>query len=222
MGIKEGCLAVGVVAALLTGAGACTSGGGEPAARPKATAVPACEDGTYAWFNVDRRDVLTGVAEKQKLGKEGGVLTREMTPLHVPRVAVAFERGPGIDAKAVLRSLGTRTGDADDDPGFTDVHRPAPDPRAVTTDMEGAGTFVNYSWVKQVVADFTYTCGDGGRTTGRATSWVVNGSGVLDCSLPAEDAKEGDPALAAARFSCDPHDPAVKPGKGRPARPASS
>ncbi|MFJ4340069.1 hypothetical protein [Streptomyces sp. NPDC088915] len=222
MGIKEGCLAAGVVAALLAGAGACTSDGGEPVAEPKATAEPACKDGTYAWFNVDRRDVLTGVAAQQKLGKGGGTLTREVTPLHAPRVAVAFERGPRIDTRAVLRSLGTRTGDVDDDPGFTDVHRPAPDPRAVTTAVEGAGAFVNYSWVKQVVADFTYTCGNGGRTTGRATSWVVNGSGVLDCSLPAEDAKEGDPALAAARFSCDPHDPAAKPGGGPPPRPASS
>ncbi|MFJ4868868.1 hypothetical protein [Streptomyces sp. NPDC088757] len=222
MGIKEGCLAAGVVAALLTGAGACASGGGEPVAEPKPTRAPACENGTYAWFNVDRRDVLTGVAEKQTLGKGGGRLTHEVTPLRTPRVAVAFEEGPGIGAEAVLRSLGTRTGDIDDDAGFADVHRPAPDPRAVTTDMEGAGTFVNYSWVKQVTADFAYTCGNGGRTTGRATSWVVNGSGVLDCALPAEGAKEGDPALAAARFSCDPRDPAAKPGEVRPSRPASS
>ncbi|WP_411070076.1 hypothetical protein [Streptomyces sp. cmx-4-25] len=225
MGIKKGCLAAGVVVALLAGAGACTSDGGEPVAEAAPTTEHTCENGTYAWFNVDRRDVLTGVAEKQKLGKGGGALTHEVTPLHTPRVAVAFQEGPAIDAEAVLRSLGTRTGDvdgADDDAGFTDVRRPAPDPRTVGTEMDGAGTFVNYSWVKQVVADFTYTCGTAGRTTGRATSWVVDGSGVLECSLPVEGTREGDLALAAARFSCGPHAPATKPGKGPASRPASS
>ncbi len=174
---------------------------------------------------MDRRSVLTGVAEKQTLGEGGGALTHEVRPLRTPRVAVDFDRGPRIDAKAVLRSLGARTGDvgADGDAtGFTDVHRPAPDPRTGGTEMEGAGTFVTYSWVEQVVADFQYTCGSGERSTGRATSWVVDGSGVLECSVPVEGAKEGDPALAAARFSCGPHAPAAAPGEGRPVRRASS
>ncbi|KOX26927.1 MULTISPECIES: hypothetical protein [unclassified Streptomyces] len=227
MRIEKGCLAAGVVAALLAGAGACTSDGGEPVARTAPTAGPACGNGTCVWFDVDRRDVLTGVAEKQTLGKGGGSLTHELTPLHTPRVAVAFEKGPRIDAKAVLHSPGVRAGDAGDAgdtagaDAFTDVRRTAPDPRRDDTAVDGAGTFVNCSWVKQVVADFRYTCGNGERTTGRATSWVVDGSGILECSEPVERAKEGDPVVAAARLARGPDAPAAGPGGGRPSRPAS-
>lgn len=57
------------VAALLTGAVGCTSGSGAATARATPTTGTACADGTYTWFNIDSREVLTGVAEKQKLGK---------------------------------------------------------------------------------------------------------------------------------------------------------
>lgn len=79
MKIRRTCLAASAVAALLTGAVACTSdAGGPPAAggvaegtkRPLDTV---CAGGSYTWFNVSDQNVLTGVAEKQKIGK-GAVL----------------------------------------------------------------------------------------------------------------------------------------------------
>ncbi|MCZ0978360.1 hypothetical protein O1L60_01320 [Streptomyces diastatochromogenes] len=60
------------VAALLTGAVACTDGGGgtaNKAPRAISTVGAPCANGTYTWSSVGTRDVLTGVAEKQTLGK---------------------------------------------------------------------------------------------------------------------------------------------------------
>lgn len=214
MKIKETFLSACAVAAVLAGTAACTSGGDGPTA--KATADTACEDGVYSWFNVDERDVLTGVAEKEKISRKGSRLTHKLTPLHTPRTAVTFEKGSRAgNAKAALRSLAVLIGEtnADDDgvsTEFTNVHRSAPDLNSGSSTIDGVGTIVQYAWVKQVTADFRYTCGDRKPVTGRATGWVNDGSGLLECSTPIKNVKEGAPALAAARLSCDPDAPAAK------------
>ncbi|MCX5390078.1 hypothetical protein [Streptomyces sp. NBC_00094] len=215
MKITQTCLATGVAVVLLTGTAACTSGGDEPAVRAvRTTEAAACENGTYTWSRVDKRDVLTGVAEKQELGEGGGALTHEPAPLHTPRVAVTFEEGPRVDPEATLRALGARVGEeVGDDSAFADVRRPAPKLDTGSTSVDGAGTFVEYAWVRQVSADFRYTCGDGRRAAGRATSWIVDGSGVLECTEALGNAREGEPALAAARLSCDPDAPATGTGR---------
>ncbi|MFD5424047.1 hypothetical protein [Streptomyces sp. NPDC127084] len=230
MKIKQTFLSACAVSALLAGAAACTSSGGAPADKAKRTvgATPAdkaeravdatCENGTYTWFNVDKREVLTGVAEAQKLGKGGGALTNKLRPLHTPRVAVTFEKGPQVGAEAALRSLGAHIGGtdaADLDSEFADVRRPVPDLNDGSATVHGDGTFVDYGWVQQVTADFQFICGDGKQGAGRATSWLVNGSGVLECTEPIGKVKVGDPALAAARLSCGPDSPAATNKKGR-------
>ncbi|MFF3310343.1 hypothetical protein [Streptomyces sp. NPDC002952] len=214
MKIKETFLSACAVAAVLASAAACTSDGDKPTA--KATADTVCKDGTYSWFNVDKQDVLTGVAEKERIDRKGARLTHKLTPLHTPRTAVTFEKGSRAgDAKAALRSLAVFTGEtnADDDgvsTEFTNVHRSAPDLNNGSATIDGTGTFVQYAWTKQVTADFRYTCGDGKPLTGRATGWVNDGSGLLECSTPIKNVKEGEPALAAARLSCDSDAPAAK------------
>ncbi|GAA3503430.1 hypothetical protein GCM10019016_105400 [Streptomyces prasinosporus] len=60
---------------MLAGTAACTSDGDAPTA--EATADTTCQDGTCSWFNVDERDVLTGVAEKEKIDRKGARLTRK-------------------------------------------------------------------------------------------------------------------------------------------------
>ncbi|MFE4380030.1 hypothetical protein ACFRPD_10645 [Streptomyces cyaneofuscatus] len=199
---------------ILTGTAACTSDGDRPTA--KATADIVCEGGAYSWFNVDKRDVLTGVADKEKIGKKGARLTHKLAPLHTARTAVTFEKGSREgDAKAALRSLAVLIGEAnaDDDAvstEFTNVHRSVPDLNSGSITIDDVGTFVQYAWVKQVTADFRYTCQDGKPVTGRATGWAIDGSGLLECSTPIKNVKEGQPALAAARLSCDPDAPAAK------------
>ncbi|MGW8889879.1 hypothetical protein [Streptomyces sp. NPDC055749] len=173
-----------------------------------------CNDATYEWFNIHKRDVLTGAAEKETLGRGGGKLTHKLMTLHTPKVAVTFEKGAGGDAEAALRSLGVHIGDTEPDDfegySFADVGRPAPDDDGSVT-IDGAGTYVNYAWVRQVTADFRYTCGDGERGAGRATSWIVDGSGIVECSMKAEDSIPGRTASAAARLSCGPEAPAATP-----------
>ncbi|WP_432122719.1 hypothetical protein [Streptomyces sp. S1] len=220
MKIKEMLLSACAVAVVLAGTAACTSGGGgaTAGAKPKAapTADAVCEGGVYSWFNVDKRDVLTGIAEKEKVDRKGAALTHALTRLHTPRIAVTFEKGSrAVDAKGVLQALAVHTGVAEaGDDGvstvFADVHRPAQNLDDRGTIIDGVGTVVRYAWVEQVTADFRYACGGGKPVTGRATSWVVDGSGLLECSTPIEGAKEGEPALAAARLSCDPGAPAAK------------
>ncbi|MFB7544898.1 hypothetical protein ACFC0N_33955 [Streptomyces zaomyceticus] len=219
MKIRRTCLAASAVAALLTGAVACTSdAGGPPAAggvaegakRPLDTV---CAGGSYTWFNVSDQNVLTGVAEKQKIGKGGGPLTNKLSLLRTPVTAVTFEKGPRVDAGAVLRSLRAHFADTQaldlDGFGFADVHRPVPKLASNTTTVTAAGTFVDYAWVRQVTADFQYTCG-GKRSVGRATGWDIDGSGVLECSTPVDDAKEAAPASEAARLACGRNSPAAR------------
>ncbi|MFD5428348.1 hypothetical protein [Streptomyces sp. NPDC127084] len=229
MKIKQTFLSACAVSALLAGTAACAPSGGEPADKAKRTvgATPAvkaeravdatCENGTYTWFNVDKRHVLTGVAEAQKLGKGGGTLTNKLRPLHTPRVAVTFEKGPRAGAEAALRSLGAHIGGtdaADRDSEFADVRRPVPDLNDGSASTPGDGTFVIYGWVQQVTADFQYTCGEGKQGAGRATSWIDIGSGALDCTVPLGN-EVGDPALDAARLSCGPDSPAATNKKDR-------
>ncbi|MEV4428971.1 hypothetical protein AB0K23_27020 [Streptomyces sp. NPDC049602] len=206
------------VAALLTGAVGCTSGSGGATARATPTTGTACADGTYTWFNIDSREVLTGVAEKQKLGKGGGMLTHELARLHHPITAVTFEKGPRVDTKATLRSLGDRVGETDaldaDAYGFADVQRAVPKLQSRTTTVEGSGTFVDYAWVREITGDFRYECRDGKRATGRAVGWTTDGSGVLECSTPIENAGAEDTGAEAARMSCGPGSPAAKTKKG--------
>ncbi|MCX4987092.1 hypothetical protein [Streptomyces sp. NBC_00572] len=230
MKIRRTCLSAYAVVALLTGTAACTAGGGATGGgatgggatsggAPKKAELAvdtACKNGTYTWFNVDERDVLTGVAEKQKLGKGGGKLTNRLSKLHTPRTAVTFEKGPRVDAEATLRSLGSHIGETDEidnhDYGFADVHRPAPQP-ATATSVSGAGTFVDFAFVRQVTADFLYTCGNSERVTGRAISWTGDGSGVVECSTSTGNVKPGEPVLEAARLSCGPNSPAARAKK---------
>ncbi|MEE1816387.1 hypothetical protein PUR59_15365 [Streptomyces sp. SP18ES09] len=205
------------VAALLAGAVACTDGGAGPAEpTAKATAAP-CANGTYTWFNVDRRDVLTGVAAKQKLGKGGGTLTNRIAPLHTPLTAVTFVKGPQADVKATLLSLGARFKDSDaalgDAYDFADVHRALPKNEPNSTVVQGAGEIVEYTWVREMTGDFRYTCGDAEPTTGRAIGWDTDGAGILECSTTVPKAGERQPVLEAARMACGPDSPAAKPGK---------
>ncbi|MDX2291184.1 MULTISPECIES: hypothetical protein [Streptomyces] len=202
-------MAAGAVAALLAGTAACSSGGD---ARATATARPtgategatatACASGTYVWFNVAQRDVLTGIAEKQVLGKGGGKLTEPIRRLHTPRVAVDTETGPKVDAAAALRSLGRHIGGAGGDAAFSEVGRPAPDVDGNVTHVDGPGTFVEYTYVREVVADFRLTCPGGEPSTGRALSHLVDGTGILDCAEPPKALEDGTVAQAAARLSC--------------------
>ncbi|MFD8205033.1 hypothetical protein ACFV2S_01285 [Streptomyces sp. NPDC059695] len=205
------------VAALLTGAVACTDEGGAAASpAPRATEAP-CVNGTYTWFNVERRDVLTGVAAKQKLGKGGGTLTNRIVPLHTPLTAVTFEKGARADVKATLRSLGARSGDSDaalgDAYDFADVHRAVPRNEPNSTVVEGAGEMVEYTWVREITGDFRYSCGSGAPTAGRAVGWDTDGSGILECSTAVAKVDAREPLLEAARMSCGADAPAARPGK---------
>ncbi|MFF8377931.1 hypothetical protein ACF07V_17605 [Streptomyces sp. NPDC015661] len=224
MKIMKTGLSACAVAALLTGTVACTSESGGTAPRPThaaATATPtatACAGGTYTWFNVDTREVLTGLAEKQKLGKGGGRLTHTVSPLHTPLTAVTFEKGPRVDPKATLHSLGARIGDPDavdaEGYGFADVHRAAPKLDSKTATVLGAGTFVEYAYVRQVTGDFLYTCADGTRAAGRAIGWTTDGSGLLECSTPIEDMKADEAPREAALLSCGPGSAAARTKQG--------
>ncbi|MFE5591012.1 hypothetical protein [Streptomyces sp. NPDC056549] len=213
-------LSVCGVAVLLAGAVACTDeGGAAPARTTKATGATGapCANGTYTWFNVDKRDVLTGVAAKQKLGKGGGTLTNRIEPLHTPLTAVTFEKGPRADVKATLRSLGARIGDSDAALGdvydFADVHRAVPRNEPNSTVVEGPGEIVEYTWVREITGDFRYTCGSGEPAVGRAVGWDTDGSGILECSTSVPKMKPGQPLLEAARMSCGPDSPAARSGK---------
>ncbi|MFE5710569.1 hypothetical protein ACFQ7J_07045 [Streptomyces sp. NPDC056501] len=214
MKIKETFLSACAVAALLAGTAACTSKDDGPADKAGPTTGAACENGTYTWSNVNKKDILTGVSEKQKIGKGGGDITAPLKPLHTPRTAVTFEKGVRGDAKAALLSLGVRIGEVSaDDSGtsheFAHVGRNAPSLARNRSSTTAAGTFVGYDWVREVTGDFRYACGTEKPVTGRAVSWTIDGSGVLECSEPVVETGEKH-AMEASLLACGPDAPASK------------
>ncbi|MER5709913.1 hypothetical protein AB0B13_07780 [Streptomyces sp. NPDC042898] len=224
MRIKETFLSACAVAALLAGTAACTSDGDGPADKAGPTTAAACKNGTYTWFNVDKKDVLTGISEKQKIGKGGGDLATTLKPLHTPRTAVTFEKGARGDAKAALLSLGRRVGEvsAEDDGvshEFANVRRQVPS-LVSHTRVTVAGSFVDYAWVEEVTGDFRYTCGTEKPVTGRAVGWTIDGGGVLECSEPVVEERERH-AMEAALLACGPDAPAAK-GRSKSGGPSQA
>ncbi|MFD6418293.1 hypothetical protein [Streptomyces sp. NPDC060194] len=201
----------------------CTTNGAAPAADAKpaaksARSAPAvCSDGTYTWFDVDERNVLTAVSPAERIGAGGGGLTRERATVHTPRVAVTFEPGPRVPARRALRSLGARIGLSVDDGAdalFTDVRRPPPGGGPRGERVEGVGvpvTLVTYRSVHQVTGGFRYVCADGTTAVGRAVSWTSVGGGLLDCALEPPAGSRGVVAREAARLSCPAGSTAVRP-----------
>ncbi|MFI7013156.1 hypothetical protein [Streptomyces sp. NPDC050164] len=202
-------LLFGVLVAGLTACTADTDGDGTDRRTGRA-AAQACADGTFAWSHITRRDRLTGVFEPERLEADGGATRNAMRRVHTPRPSVRAD-GPAPSAAEVLFSLGRKTGEVDSDArtlaeaaegeagAFTDVHRPAPklDPDRLTTGT--AGDFVQYAGVKEVAADFRYTCPDGSTASGHARTWTVDITGLLDC----EERPDSPLAREAARHSCE-------------------
>lgn len=204
---------------LAAGATACTADAAE-AVKP-AVADKACGNGTYDWFNIRQDWVLTGVGDVEKLGKGGGTLKGSMHRLYTPETAVHTE-GPTVKGKAALWSLAVRIGEVEaDDAGSVDSYFTHAGRKAPALEAGGRITFpkgkravqvVQYAMVKQVEADFRYSCsgsGNGKTTTGHAISWLVDGRGTLECSY-STGKKAGTPATDAARLACGKDSVAAK------------
>ncbi|MFE9772759.1 hypothetical protein ACFYOV_13955 [Streptomyces sp. NPDC005931] len=202
-----GPLAVTLVALLA----ACSGGGtGEPRSSrtSEKAAVRACAGGMFAWSGVRKTDRLTGVAERQQLGKNGGKLTKPLTRVYTPRPSVQAD-GPVASPAEVLFSLGKKIGEIESDArtlaqtdgetwSFTDVHVKAPALDPSITAVNGPGDIVNYAGVREVAGDFRYTCPGGETVTGHARTWQIDMGGVLDCG----ESVDSDLALQAARRAC--------------------
>ena len=210
---------------LAAGATACTADADVAKAVKPAVADKACGNGTYDWFNIRQDWVLTGVGDVEKLGKGGGALKGSMHRLYTPETAVHTE-GPTVKAKAALWSLAVRIGEVEaDDAGSVDSYFTHAGRKAPALDAGGTITFpkgkravqiVQYAMVKQVEADFRYSCSGSGNgsangktTTGHAISWLGDGSGDLECSHPTGK-KAGTPATDAARLACGKDSVAAK------------
>ncbi|MFJ5729448.1 hypothetical protein [Streptomyces paradoxus] len=211
--VGRACTAGLVIGVLVTGLTACTGdAGGDGKAdkgRKSGKAVAkTCTDGTFTWSHVTKRDRLTGVSDPERLEEGGGSLQHRMRRVYTPRPSVRAD-GPAPSPAEILFSLGKKTGGIDSDArtlaeaggdtwSFTDVRLPAPalDDGRVTP--HAAGEFVQYAGVREVSADFRYTCPDGRTVSGHARNWTVDISGLTDCD------ERPDSALAreVARRSC--------------------
>ncbi|MFI9750504.1 hypothetical protein [Streptomyces collinus] len=210
--VGRACTAGLVIGVLVTGLTACTGDAGDgKAAKGRQTGkavAKACADGTFTWSHVTKRDRLTGVSDPEQLGEGGGSLQNRMRRVYTPRPSVRAD-GPAPSPAEILFSFGKKTGDIDSDArtlaevsgdtwAFTDVRLPAPrlDDDRVTP--HAAGEFVQYAGVREVSADFRYTCPDGRTVSGHARNWTVDISGLTDCD------ERPDSALAreVARHAC--------------------
>ncbi|MEU9630932.1 hypothetical protein AB0D89_29580 [Streptomyces luteogriseus] len=210
--VRRACTAGLVIGALVTGLGACTGGAGEDKAdqgrktdKPVATA---CANGTFTWSHLTERDRLTGVSDPERLGKGGGALRNPMRRVYTPSPSVRGD-GPAPSSAEILFSLGKKTGeidsdartlaDADETWSFTDVRQPAPELDNDRVTPRAAGEFVQYAGVREVSADFRYTCPDGRAVSGHARNWTVDIAGLTDCDVRPDSAL----ARAVARHACE-------------------
>ncbi|MFD6171280.1 hypothetical protein [Streptomyces coeruleorubidus] len=209
------CAAGLAVGALVTGLTACTGEAeGDAAARETGRAVrQACAEGTFTWSRVAERDRLTGVSALERLGKGGGRLHNPMRRVYTPRPSVHAD-GPAPSAAEILFSFGKKTGEIDSDArtlaeaggdtwAFTDVRLPAPELDDGRVIPRAAGEFLQYAGVREVSADFRYTCPDGRTVSGHARNWTVDLGGLMDC----EEKADSPLAREAARHSCEPAAP---------------
>ncbi|MFF7732950.1 hypothetical protein [Streptomyces sp. NPDC007984] len=210
--VGRACTAGLVIGVLVTGLTACTgdaggdeNGKGRKSGKAEATA---CADGTFAWSHVTKRDRLTGVSDPERLGEGGGSLQNRMRRVYTPRPSVRAD-GPVPSPAEILFSFGKKTGEIDSEArtlaeaggdtwAFTDVRLPAPDLDDGRVTPHAAGEFVQYAGVREVSADFRYTCPDGRTASGHARNWTVDISGLTDCD------ERPDSALAreVARHAC--------------------
>ncbi|MDN3026528.1 hypothetical protein [Streptomyces sp. S.PB5] len=201
--------------ALAAGLAACTGSsgdGGKDGSGDKTSAKPvakACANGTFTWFDVEKSDRLTGVSDLHPL-PEGVTMTSHMERVYTPRASVKTQ-GPALSPAEVLFSLGKKIGEIDSDAptlaaaggdtwAFTDVNGKAPSLDSGIVGGDNAGDFVTYAGVREVTADFQYSCPDGTATTGQARQWTVDIGGVLSCD---EAVDTDDLARQAARRSCE-------------------
>ncbi|MFJ4564409.1 hypothetical protein ACIP4U_11950 [Streptomyces caelestis] len=208
--VRRACAAGLVIGVLVTGLTACSGDDRAPRAGETDRAVrKTCADGTFAWSRVTERDRLTGVSDPERLGTGGGRLHHSMRRVYTPRPSVRAD-GPAPSAAEILFSLGKKTGEIDSDArtlaeaggdtwSFTDVRLPAPELDEERTAPGAAGEYVQYAGVREVAADFRYTCPDGRTVSGHARNWTVDLGGLMDCE------EKTDSALAreAARYSCE-------------------
>ncbi|MEU0215271.1 hypothetical protein ABZ281_09135 [Streptomyces sp. NPDC006265] len=193
--VGRACTAGLVVGVLVTGLTACTGqAGGDEAGKDRKigeAAAKACADGTFTWSQVTKRDRLTGVSDPERLGEGGGSLQNRMRRVYTPRPSVRAD-GPAPSSAEILFSFGKKTGEIDSDArtlaeaggdtwSFTDVRLPAPDLDDDRVTPHAAGEFVQYAGVREVSADFRYTCPDGRTVSGHARNWTVDISGLTDC-----------------------------------------
>ncbi|MEU6182704.1 hypothetical protein [Streptomyces coeruleorubidus] len=142
---------------------------GDGAARATGRAgAQACAKGTFTWSHVTTRDRLTGVCEPERLGADGGALRHTTRRVYTPSPSGRAD-GPAPSAAEILFSFGKKTGEIDSDAptlaeagedtwAFTDVRLPAPELDDDRVVPRAAGEFVQYAGVKEVSADFRYTC----------------------------------------------------------------
>ncbi|MFI6851863.1 hypothetical protein [Streptomyces sp. NPDC050416] len=124
--------------------------------------------------------------------------------MYTPSPSVRAD-GPAPSAAEILFSLGKKTGEIDsgartlaeaggDIWAFTDVRLPAPELDDDRVVPRAAGEFVQYAGVREVPADFRYTCPDGRTVAGRARNWTVDLAGVTDCDERPDSALAGEVA----------------------------
>ncbi|OUD03959.1 hypothetical protein CA983_06830 [Streptomyces swartbergensis] len=203
-----------VIGVLVTGLTACAGDDRAPEPRKTDRAVmKACADGTFTWSRVTERDRLTGVSALERLGAGGGRLHNPMRRVYTPSPSVRAD-GPAPPAAEILFSLGKKTGEIDSDArtlaeaggdtwSFTDVRLPAPKLDDDRVTPRAAGEFVQYAGVREVSADFRYTCPDGKAVSGHARNWTVDIGGLMDC----EEKADSPLAREAAWHSCEPAAP---------------
>ncbi|MEU6919369.1 hypothetical protein [Streptomyces olindensis] len=209
--VRRVCAAGLAIGALVAGPTACTgdTDGDGTDRRTGGAAAQICENGTFTWSHLTRRDRLTGISDPERLGAGGGALRNPIRRVYTPTPSVRAD-GPAPSAAEILFSLGKKTGEIDSDAptlaetdgdtwAFTDVGQPAPEFDTGRVTPRAAGEFYQYAGVREVSADFRYTCPDGRTASGHARNWTVDIAGVADCD------ERPDSALGreAARHSCE-------------------
>ncbi|MDX3225823.1 hypothetical protein [Streptomyces sp. ME19-01-6] len=218
--MKRGLTTAVAAVAIMAGVAGCTSGGsdasdGSEGAAQHLSAAKACDDGTYTWFNVSQRSVLTDMKPGRHVEKGEKVSTKEVAEVARYTRSVRTD-GADLSPKAVIRALAEHLklsdrlvgdGSGPDEPTTKYDSSVASGERKA----EASGRYVPAREVDLVEADFHDSCEDSSfqdaAVSGHVVTWQTPTLFVVACGeKPEKNRSQGE--REAARLGCREGDPA--------------
>ncbi|WP_143645237.1 hypothetical protein [Streptomyces antioxidans] len=171
----------------------------------------ACDHGSYTWFNVSRRAVVTDM-DQGRYDKGEALSTKRLKQIASYTRSVRTGNGAELPSTTVYRSLAAhlKTGEGLAGDGTNERGRTTKDEHDswAYRKAESPGRYVTARAVPLVEADFQYRCPGDPAVTGHVVTWEIPSEIIVECGRKPEKNRD-DGEREAARLGCRKGDPAV-------------